>query len=592
MLSNFAFEKIQSTPVMKIPLCILVLMSGVAMLTQRADAAIVRTPVAPTRIVWLSDTTDTYIIHPDILLKDFSGQVSVADNNCTVMRSDHGHQSALLLDFGKELHGAIRISTGMRASKQPLRLRVRLGESVSEAMSDVSPDLNSHNSTNEHAMRDFELQVPWLGSVEYGNSGFRFARIDLLDHDTDCLLKGIQAICVAIDDPEVGSFVCSDERLNRIWETGAYTVKLNMQDYLWDGIKRDRLVWLGDLHPEVLTVSNVWGDHDVVRRTLDFGKADTPLPGWMNGFSSYSMWWLIIHHDYFMYNGDIDYLRANRDYILGLTRQLAECVGPDGCEHMTGVRFLDWPTSEQNEIIHEGLQALTYMTLTASRKIGEWLDDNELTEIADECLDRMKHYNEQSSQATQAVALRLLSGTSSDTEADCQAIISNGLDSFSPFYGYYAIEALADNGYMDSALNMMSDYWGAMIDLGATTFWEHLNYSETHSAGRIDEIVPDGKYDIHADGGAFCYVGLRQSLCHGWAAGPTPWLQRHVLGVRPIEPGCRTIEVCPNLGTLTFAEGSVPTPRGPVVVKAFKDSAGKLKCDIKAPKGIKVIKRI
>lgn len=27
----------------------------------------------------------------------------------------------------------------------------------------------------------------------------------------------------------------------RSWLTGAYTVHLNMQDYLWDGIKRDRL---------------------------------------------------------------------------------------------------------------------------------------------------------------------------------------------------------------------------------------------------------------------------------------------------------------------------------------------------------------
>lgn len=576
---------------MKIPLCLAMVSLGAA-LSQPTEAAIVRTPVAPKSIVWLSDTTARYIANPEILLKNFSGQVSVADNNCTVMKSDSSHQSSILLDFGKELHGAIRISTGMRPSQQPLRLRVRLGESVSEAMSDVTPGNNPHNATNDHAMRDFEIQVPWLGSVEYGNSGFRFARIDVLDTNTDCLIKGVQAISVAIDDPEIGSFTCSDERLNKIWETGAYTVKLNMQEYLWDGIKRDRLVWLGDLHPEVMTVSNVWGAHDVVKRTLDFGKSDTPLPGWMNGFSSYSMWWLIIHRDYYLHNGDMAYLRANRDYILGLTRQLSECVGPDGCEQMTGVRFLDWPTSEQKDVIHDGLQALTYMTLQASREIGAWLNDKELTSVADECLARMKRYNGASSGATQAVALRLLAGTSTDPEADCQAIIRNGLDAFSPFYGFYAIEALAYSGHTDEALAMMSDYWGAMIDLGATTFWEHLNYGDTRKAGRIDEFVPEGKYDIHADGGAFCYVGLRQSLCHGWAAGPTPWLQRYVLGVRPVAPGCRTVEVQPHLGSLTFAEGTVPTPKGPLYVKAYKDDNGKVKCDVKAPKGVKVLKKI
>ncbi|MFQ8806497.1 MAG: hypothetical protein ACLR8Y_17180 [Alistipes indistinctus] len=51
------------------------------------------------------------------------------------------------------------------------------------------------------------------------------------------------------DIPYLGSFRSSDPRLDSIWMTGAYTVHLNMQDYLWDGIKRDRLVWMGDAHP-------------------------------------------------------------------------------------------------------------------------------------------------------------------------------------------------------------------------------------------------------------------------------------------------------------------------------------------------------
>ena len=560
------------------------------LLPLRTEAGIARTPVAPTRIIWMSDTTGKYIKNPEILMKDFQGQVSVADNSCTVLRSDTRHQAAVLVDFGKELHGAIRISSGMRGSTRPLRLRVRLGESVTEAMSDVSPACNPSNATNEHAMRDFELQVPWLGSIEYGNSGFRFARIDPLDQDVDYLLRNIQAISVMIDDPMVGSFKCSDERLNKIWETGAYTVQLNMQEYLWDGVKRDRLVWLGDLHPEVITVNNVWGKHDVVRRTLDFGKADTPLPGWMNGFSSYSMWWLLIHHDYYLHHGDLDYLRQNQDYILGLTKQLDECVDANGKENMTGVRFLDWPTSEQADVIHDGLQALTYMTLKAVNEMAGWLKNAEMKDVASKCIARMEKYNMEHTTASQAISLSLLAGTSKDAKSDCKKLIDNGIDSFSPFYGYYAIEALAQNGEIDTAMSMISDYWGSMIDLGATTFWEHLNYSDTKKAARIDELVPAGKYDIHADGGEYCYVGLRQSLCHGWAAGPTPWLQRYVLGVRPIEPGCKTVEVKPHLGDLAFVEGTVPTPYGPLSVKAHKDAKGKTVCTVKAPKGVKVVK--
>ena len=49
------------------------------------------------------------------------------------------------------------------------------------------------------------------------------------------------------DIPYLGSFTCDDPLLNNIWKTAAWTVHLNMQNYLWDGIKRDRLAWQGDL---------------------------------------------------------------------------------------------------------------------------------------------------------------------------------------------------------------------------------------------------------------------------------------------------------------------------------------------------------
>ena len=61
----------------------------------------------------------------------------------------------------------------------------------------------------------------------------------------ELVLKSIVAELVYKDVPYRGKFCCSDELLNRIWMTGAYTVHLNMQEYLWDGIKRDRLVRVG-----------------------------------------------------------------------------------------------------------------------------------------------------------------------------------------------------------------------------------------------------------------------------------------------------------------------------------------------------------
>src|SRR3546814_2915676 len=125
-----------------------------------------------------------------------------------------------------------------------------------------------------------------------------------------------------------------------------------MQDYLWEGIKRDRLVWVGDLHPEVATVNAVFGYNEVVPKSLDLARDVTPLPGWMSGISTYSMWWIILHHDWYMHHGDLGYLREQQPYLAGIVRQIAGKVGVDGKEKMDGNRFMDWHTSEDQAAIH------------------------------------------------------------------------------------------------------------------------------------------------------------------------------------------------------------------------------------------------
>ena len=153
------------------------------------------------------------------------------------------------------------------------------------------------------------------------------------------------------------------------------------------------------------------------------------------------------------------------------------------------------------------------------------------------------------------------------------------------------LEALAKAGKYDAAMKIMSDYWGAMLDLGATTFWEDLTYENVVNAAPIDQIVPEGKFDIHADGGDFCYKGLRHSLCHGWASGPTAWLSRYVLGVMPLEPGCTVVEVEPHLGSLNHARGTFPTPHGVIQIEHVKQPNGTICTKIQAPPGVKIVQK-
>ena len=190
---------------------------------------ITRSYVTPVKIVWQSDHQDNQIKNSEVLLTKFNGQLSTSGEGMCMFKSDDQKEASILLDFGNELYGGIEIAAAIRGDKNPVRIRVRLGESVSEAMSNTGdnsvPGMNS--ATNDHSLRDFTLDLPWLGTIEIGNSGFRFVRIDLLDKGVDLLIRLVRAISRYRDIPYLGSFRSSDDRLNKIWETGAYTVHLN-----------------------------------------------------------------------------------------------------------------------------------------------------------------------------------------------------------------------------------------------------------------------------------------------------------------------------------------------------------------------------
>ena len=546
----------------------------------------VRKYLSAQRIVWKSDTTGKYISGETNLFNYKNGQPELPQRNLCTLKSDSILKPGIVLDFGKELHGGIQIITGMMNTHDPVRVRIRFGESVSEAMSNVD---TIKGATNDHSMRDFIVAVPWLGNLEVGNSGFRFVRIDLIDNNTELFLKEVNAIFVYRDLEYKGSFECDDPRLNKIWMTGAYTVHLNMQEYIWDGIKRDRLVWVGDMYPEVMTVNSVFGYNDIIPRSLDVAKEQNPIPSWMNTISAYSMWWVLLQKEWYYYQGDKKYLMEQKEYLHDLLKFLISKVDSNGKEELDGTRFLDWPSSENPEAIHLGYQALMIMTMKAGNELCTILGEPKL---AQECLHtemKMRNYQLTPILNKQAAALMVLAGLIDPVKADNEILSIGGARNFSTFYGYFMLQAMAKAGKYQHCMDIIKQFWGGMLDMGATTFWEDFNLDWLENASRIDELVPPHKKDIHGDYGAYCYKGLRHSLCHGWASGPTAWLTENVLGVSVLEPGCKVIRIKPNLGKLNWVKGTFPTPYGVVKITHTKLVSGKVKTEYKAPKEIKVL---
>src|SRR5690606_22078614 len=179
----------------------------------------------------------------------------------------------------------------------------------------------------------------------------------------------------------------------------------------------------------------------------------------------------------------------------GLVKQfLAKVV--DGKEQMDGTRFLDWPSSEDSLAVHAGLQAMTILALENAAQISEFLKDDYTKRLCEEALKEQRKVIPKHNNSKQAAALMSLTGLMNSQKAYNQVLKVGGAERFSTFYGYYMLEAMAKAGKYNEAMDIIDTYWGAMLDLGATTFWEDFNMDWINNASRIDELVPAGKVDI------------------------------------------------------------------------------------------------
>ena len=504
---------------------------------------------------------------------------------CTIRKGGY-----VLLDFGSELHGGIEInvnsvedvnSTGETCIST--RIHIVFGESVSEALSDIG---DGKGAVNDHSTRDMIVHTTSLSNMRYGNTGFRFVRIEALDAGIS--MAGVKGVLEYKDIEYKGTFMCSDEKINKIFDTAVYTVHLNMGDYVWDGIKRDRLVWIGDFHPEMSAISTVFGYDECVENTLDFARDNYPIDEtnkWMI-FASYSAWWIVAHRDWYMQNGRYEYLLEQRDYLYKLAENFINSILPDGTLKFGDAHyFVDWSSCD-TEWMEAGFRGCIKLGLEASADIFEVYGDKKMSQ---KCIESASYLGKVSVPYEGNKQVCAMVGLSELYGKDVTDTLSYDLPyGMSTFYGYYVLLALAKGGKTPEAIDAMRSYWGAMLDMGATTFWEDFDMKWLKNASGICEIPTADKNDIHATYGKFCYEKLRLSLCHGWSCGPAPFALKHILGVKILKPGCKRISIEPHLGNLTWAKGTYPTPYGVVQIE-HKVTDGKTVTTVNAPKEVEIV---
>ena len=502
--------------------------------------------------------------------------LAVSAASAITIGPDQKTEQSFLYDFGRELVGRLEI---VSASSAPVHLTYQYGESLGEALN--SPYLGVA-----------ALIIP-PNSTAYGaKSAFRYMKLVFPPSAKPVHITGVRVDGIFYPVTYRGSFDSSDAMLNRIWETGAYTAHLCMQDDIWDAPKRDRGRWMGDLDVSGNVISHVFADHFLMQDTMD--RLNPPdLKEHVNGIPGYSAFWVMGEADYYRAFASHTYLNS---ILPSLRRLLPYMEGELDARNLfvnphKAWLFVDW-SKDLNGDTPEARRATQFEYYRAFRD-GAFLlraaGDSGAADHYEALAAAMRQASEKYLKTDdgtfgpniQTNAMAIYSGLADAQETATiygkilRPLTEKQMPAYdlSPYYSNYVIYAMAKAGHSDETLGFIRYYWGGMIDEGATSFWEGYD-------PRWD------KHNFHAHLRADNGTGYFVSLAHGWSTGPTSWLMDEVLGITPATPGYSEVSIRPDLADLTYARGTLPTPQGLLEVDFSKQNAG-LQAKITLPAGMR-----
>ena len=431
-----------------------------------------------------------------------TSQISVQEKALTCI-SGKGH---IILDFGVEICGGIRILSNVTAD---CLVKITFGESVAETIAEDG----YKNAVSAHSIRTFQTLIPSYSDVRFGDTGFRFVKIELLE-DKEIKIKSIYAENHILSKKPIWEYSGNDDRIKEIYTVAKRTVDLcSSGEYVWDGIKRDRLVWAGDLYSEMIALTTIYGRLKKVEDTINFSRKNTPLPAWMNDLAGYSAWWVITLADYYKMTDYEPILRQNLPYLKKLASYVDEHVNENG-EVAFDNKFVDLSLMYTSGEDH-AVRAVFYI---ACKKAMELIGENDKTYHVWKRVKEKLSKNYIDCNNSKAITALKFWATGELSESE-KLILLDKTTSQSTFMSYFVFDAIYKNFGKEKAMEELKTYFGAMLDLGATTFWENFDYAWAENSIKVDEFPKDGKNDFHGDYGSACYKGYRMSLCHGWSAG-------------------------------------------------------------------------
>jgi Bacterial alpha-L-rhamnosidase 6 hairpin glycosidase domain/Bacterial alpha-L-rhamnosidase C-terminal domain len=476
-----------------------------------------------------------------------------------------------------------------------------------------------------------------------GLHGFRYLRITLAALASDApytqdygtvRISGVSLDFTAyLGTPSTykGWFLSSDTALNKYWYGASYTNELVTATFtpdttdprdanspsldgklvLLDGAKRDRDPYDGDIAVSGLT-DYLTNDASIAARNVLADLANhQSADGWIPPASiddytlplfDYPMWWVVDSWDYLLYTGDMGYATTYYPNLVKLLNSWYPSVtdsrglldkGMNGTSGWGDYAFLPrsgevtyynalyvWALKDAAAMatsLGDTAQAAawTQRAQTVSDAINEYLWDPSVGAYLDSNTGPVSHPQDGNGiaiiagVADQSRATSVLDYLSQTTETpygnafmDNDSLVSDGDQRVYAFTSFPEIEArFTTPGQSASALNEIDRLYGWMY---------------THDPGITD-------WEGISTGGT-PYEGAYTSMAHGWSTGVVPELTNDLLGATPTGPGFSTWSVQPHPVSVTWAEGQLPTPHGPLDV-SWRQGDGQFSLRVTAPRG-------
>lgn len=444
--------------------------------------------------------------------------------------------------------------------------------------------------------------------------GFRYLQVTFRNVVQPLKVDAISLTFTSYPVESRGRFECSNHRLNQIWRTGAYTLQMCMTDAYVDCPSREQRQWVGDAYVEAMVNYAAFGDPrltaKLVRQTAQSQQIDGMTMAYAPGdhdvlsivLADFCLHWIMTIYEYYMYTGDADLVRQLYPHVRLAIGWFERYLNQDGLlERVPHWTFIDWADVDKRGAV-TALNALFYKALRDAAVMASLSGIPDDRARFEKLAERMKNgMNESMWDAERGVyvdcfldgkpcrrvsqqsnAVVILFGIAPENrwpriidyitdpkrvklrQSDMSGLLTPGrfdeetdVILAQPFFSFYLHRALAKAGVFDKAVARIEELWGALLDAGATTWWEEWEQ-------RIDS-----------------------SECHAWSAAPTFDLSTEVLGVRPTEPGFARLAVEPKITGLSYARGVFPTVKGDISVD-WKLAEGRFLLIVQSPEPTKI----